>query len=345
MMFNNQYPTHNRVFTLNRIGYDPFIDFLKGICIIFVIINHCMPVKVMEYTAFFFWGVSAVPIFLIIQVFHAYKRGVNNATINYRRLWKKIIYPFLICELIIFIIVSVRYQHTNFYAYISDAISFIKYGGYGPGAYYPWIYIQFALILPIIVPIFRLNTKVCCLVFIIISQITETVCSYYEIHQVLYRLLFFRYIFIFFLGYLLVKKGYVLNKYTLMISILCLVISSYITYSNNSFSPILYPFVNPVCHWFCYIYIAYLLLFLLKTAYNHLKKVESIMYFFSIVGKFSYEIFLFKMFYFSIVYEWGYERLHYFVINNTLLVISNIFLSILLCTIPVLLYKKISKQL
>ena len=39
MMFNNQYPTHNRVFTLNRIGYDPFIDFLKGICIIFVIIN------------------------------------------------------------------------------------------------------------------------------------------------------------------------------------------------------------------------------------------------------------------------------------------------------------------
>ena len=148
MKSNIQHPTHNRVFTLNRPGYDPFIDFLKGICIIFVIINHCMPVKVMEYTAFFFWGVSAVPIFLIIQVFHAYKKGVNNATINYRRLWKKIIYPFLICELTIFIIVSVRHQHTDFSVYISDAISLIKYGGYGPGAYYPWIYIQFALILP-----------------------------------------------------------------------------------------------------------------------------------------------------------------------------------------------------
>ena len=86
---------------LKKDGYDPFIDFLKGVCIIFVIINHCMPEIIMKYSGFMFWGVSAVPIFLLIQVFHAYKRGCNNTKVNYKKIWNKIALPFFICQFII----------------------------------------------------------------------------------------------------------------------------------------------------------------------------------------------------------------------------------------------------
>ena len=102
-------------FVFRRDSYDPFIDYLKGICIIFVIINHCMPENIMDSTAFFFWGVSAVPIFLIIQVFHAYKRELKNAKTNNKRLWKKIVWPFFVAEFVIFVVFIIRDHHFTIY--------------------------------------------------------------------------------------------------------------------------------------------------------------------------------------------------------------------------------------
>ena len=55
-------------------GYDPFIDFLKGICIFLVILKHALPAS-WEFALYFpLWGDAAVPIFLLIQAFHFFKR-------------------------------------------------------------------------------------------------------------------------------------------------------------------------------------------------------------------------------------------------------------------------------
>ena len=63
--------------TLQKEGYDPFIDYLKGVCIFLVVLTHFLPHT--EYILFPLWGDQVVPLFLLIQVFHAYKHGVDKA--------------------------------------------------------------------------------------------------------------------------------------------------------------------------------------------------------------------------------------------------------------------------
>ena len=324
---------------LNRNGYDPFIDFLKGVCIIFVIINHCMPETIMDYSGFLFWGVSAVPIFLIIQVFHAYKKGHNSSSINTKKIWNKIAKPFFICEIIICLSFIFKLHHTQLSDILSDIINWIKAGGYGPGAYYPWIYLQFAILLPLISPIFKISNPFLCLFFVIISQSIETACSYYNMPQLAYRLLFLRYIFIIYLGYQLATNGFLLNIYSFCIAIICLLISAIIVYGDITISPYLYVFVNPVCHWFCYIYISYLLLFLIKYIHAQIHNGLFLSYLLN-SGKYSYEIFLFQIMYFGIADNFILEILEKNISNYVLYSIIRTSFPVLICTLPVILYKK-----
>lgn len=325
---------------LKRDGYDPFIDYLKGICIIFVIINHCMPEDLMASTAFFFWGVSAVPVFLIIQVFHAYKRGIEKAKLNYNKLWKKIIWPFIMAEFVIFVVFIIRDHHFTFYFIVNDILSLIKSGGYGPGAYYPFIYIQFAFILPLITWAFKSHKPYLCFVFVIVSQLSETACSYFHMPQLAYRLLFIRYIFLFYLGFLLAYKGFILNLYTFCMASICLVFSTYVVYSHHDFVPILYNFVNPACHWFCYIYIAFLLLFLLRKVYIYFESVSFFKIYVLKAGKYSYEIFLFQIVYFAIADANIDNLLKHYISYYLAYVLIKILIPVFLCTIPVILYKE-----
>ncbi len=85
-----------KAYTLNKVGYEPFIDFLKGLCILWVICEHCMPLP--AYVLFGYWGKMAVPVFLIIQSFHMYKKN-NLALPGITNLYKRILQPFLITTL------------------------------------------------------------------------------------------------------------------------------------------------------------------------------------------------------------------------------------------------------
>ena len=46
----------------NRYSYDPFIDYIKGISIIFVILNHCIGESLHSKSIYCLWGDSAVPL-------------------------------------------------------------------------------------------------------------------------------------------------------------------------------------------------------------------------------------------------------------------------------------------
>ena len=66
-------------------GNDAFIDFLKGVSIILVILSHTLP---HHLTFFPIWGGSkAVPIFLAIQIFHAFEKG-NPKIPNFKKIFK-----------------------------------------------------------------------------------------------------------------------------------------------------------------------------------------------------------------------------------------------------------------
>lgn len=60
-----------------RGGHDYFIDFLKGVSILLVVITHTLTLEQEHILYFDIWGRVAVPIFLLIQVLHYFHRNPN----------------------------------------------------------------------------------------------------------------------------------------------------------------------------------------------------------------------------------------------------------------------------
>lgn len=56
--------------------HDQFLDFLKGLAIMGVVWLHCMPLQNAMLGPL--WCGMSVSFFLMIQVFHAYRRGANS---------------------------------------------------------------------------------------------------------------------------------------------------------------------------------------------------------------------------------------------------------------------------
>ena len=88
-----------RTITLGRDKYDPFIDYLKAYAIICVVISHALPAELHLPTLFTIYGDMQVPLFIMIQVFHAYKKGKPNISI--RKLWERIFKPFFLVQFLI----------------------------------------------------------------------------------------------------------------------------------------------------------------------------------------------------------------------------------------------------
>ena len=321
--------------SLKRDGYDPFIDFLKGVCIIFVILNHCLPSLLQQYTLFPLWGGNAVPIFLLIQVFHSYKRGVSSSKVNFSKLWNRIIRPFLFTEFVILSVCSLELYFEG--KSVSDFLSTAFYGGgRGPGSYYPWIYVQFAIILPLMSFVFeKYNAWQLLVIFIIVSQVFEMLSSLVNIPDwPYYSLSFVRYTFLFYLGYLMASDKIFINKYTLFLSLLSIIITIIFVFFPINLSPV---FRSNMfwknCHWPCYVFVPYILIGLLKLIYKKLQ--DGIVAFTIVVGKSSYEIFLFQLFYFMVIAT-KLRNLLAVIGNNYVEISLYIILSVLVCTLPIL---------
>ena len=205
-------------FELSRVGYDPSIDFIKGVCIILIVLNHCIPADLRLRIGFPIRGSPAVPIFLIIQVFHFYKKGIYAVKFDFGKVWRRVVKPFLIVELLILLIWLWSFWGDN-----GNAMPSLKDGVYmltgGPGSYYPWIYVQFAIILPFFRPIFKCKNAYVIIFFVLFSQVLELFCVVCTIREWVYRLLFFRYVFLIYLGYLLASKGYIVTWPVVLLSV------------------------------------------------------------------------------------------------------------------------------
>lgn len=199
---------------LDKSGYEPFLDFLKGVCIVFVVLTHCISPAMHKYSLFCLWGDMAVPMFLLVQVFQTYKKGTLNVKFNMRKLLKRIVIPFLIAQLIAVMVLSFG-EH--------PLMSTLKqFGDLGAGAYYPYIYVELAVLLWMVSPLFNKvkNTGLILFFFLVVSELIELFCIYLTVGPEVYRFLFFRYTFLIFLGWLLVNDGIVLNPLTALLSVI-----------------------------------------------------------------------------------------------------------------------------
>ncbi len=134
---------------------DLFIDFLKGLCIICVVLTHSLPNHVMKAIVFVAWGSMAVPLFLLLQSYHMFhadklrkdsglKSKSYKEQYNLVKLWKRIAKPFAFVTIITGVILIVLGH-----APVGVIKSAIVNGGIGYGCYYVWIYLQFFLLLPL----------------------------------------------------------------------------------------------------------------------------------------------------------------------------------------------------
>jgi Fucose 4-O-acetylase and related acetyltransferases len=313
---------------------DSFIDFLKGLAIICVILTHNLPQQ--GKIIFCLWGAQAVPIFLIIQTYHAYN-NIFKKKLSFKdhfssksvfKVYKRILLPFiylLIIELLILGLIGKL-----------DIWNFIKAGGYGPGSYYVWIYLQFFIIIPLLVPVFnKFNGISLFFIFVFISEFFELLLSYYHIPDFVYRLLFFRYFFLIYLGYVVCTEKFELNSRNIILSIISVIFILIDNYMNINWEPFIYNTAWKGFHWISYFYTLYIFLFLLRKIYLKINPTRLTLIV-EKIGKYSYEIFLLQMFVFGFFPDSILPGIN----NAYIKVLSFIILTTMLSIIPVLIYKR-----
>ena len=318
----------------SKIGHDLSLDFVKGVCILLVILNHSTSLVFHQDSWFFLWGYPAVSLFLLIQVFHSYKKGFDGTQISWGNIWTRAFSPFLLVQALLFTYVAITQPTRSLHSIFMAAY---YWGGRGPGSYYPWIYIQYAFLLPLLRPLFhKLNEKVLLVLFLGLSIGSELLCHYTHMSDWVYRLLFLRYVFLIYLGYQMVVRGIVLNVVTVSLSIVSLIAVYCFVILQVDWSPFFFDSNEwPTCHWICYFYIAYPMLYLLCKFFYWLPPNSLIENVFCKMGRHSYAIFIFQLFYFFVFGPMISEGLS--IIGNP--IVEKVFLiliSIMVCVIPVL---------
>ena len=85
--------------TFDKNGHDTFIDFLKAYSILCVLAGHTF--SYLDQTGYFLWYGMQVPLFILVQVFHAYKR--EQCSVSFSKLWRRILLPFIIFQSFAFV--------------------------------------------------------------------------------------------------------------------------------------------------------------------------------------------------------------------------------------------------
>lgn len=271
-------------------------DYMKGWAIFLVILTHCLPRAIRSQILFCTWGQMAVPIFLLITTALFFRNGVpTKFTFNIKRVYKRVIKPYLYLELTVFVI-SILLGVESFQSASSIVIHKI---GFGPGRYYVPMFIIFSLLLPLTRFFWNSRFKIACLsVIAIIISILAIIflpdTTYRFLPDAPYRYLPCRYLFLIPLGYIWATKGIELTKLTFSLSIISFIFLLVFHYSHIEFYPLFWT-EQPwdYANWICYFWPAFFLPFVFRhfMALNILNSN----FFIKWLGKRSYEIYLSQM--------------------------------------------------
>lgn len=312
-------------------GYSEEIDMLKGFAILFVLLNHSTPLYLKNLIAFDLWGGMGVPLFLLIQVFHYYKRGLDKTpAIKPLKVFQRVIVPFLIAELSIILLKWIMGE-----SLIGSFLGCFQNWGYGTGEYYIWIYLQFILLLPLTTFIFKyIGDKYLPIVFIGLSAIMEVCCSITGIEEHTYKFLFFRYFFLIYLGYIWAKSDIIFNRQYMLLSIVGVIAILVFDLSGRSFEPIFYDSSWKCFHWISYFYPFALLPVIIYWLYK--KMGARTKNFLIQMGKYSWQIFCLQL----VVFSFMSTQVFSFIGSESARGILYMGSSILLAIVPVLIYKR-----
>lgn len=276
-----------KIITFNKVGYDPFLDFIKAYAILAVLLGHTFPF--LDETGYSLWYGMQVPLFILVQVFHVLKK--ENYKLNLNQLFKRVFVPFIAVQLVIFTAFIIKDGFSK-----NLLVNYAIGGGKGPGSYYPWLYAQLAIILPFVKPIFDKESKFkLAIVSIVVCESLEIISSLIGLPDSIHRLLAVRYLFLIYLGWLWVKEGVVLNAKTLLLSLVSMGAIIYFEYFYTPCEPWFYDTAWKTHRWPCYFYVSTLLCAILYWIYDNTKQLEIVVKSTKLLAKCSYEIFLIQM--------------------------------------------------
>lgn len=270
----------------NKTGYEPFLDYIKAFAIICVLIGHTFPY--LSVIGYGLWAGMQVPLFVLVQSFHSLKKP--EVKLNWPKLFWRIICPWLLVEATIFSLLGMKRGFDT-----SLIFEFVNGGG-GPGSYFPWIYLQIAIILKFIRPMFDDGSRIKqTIVAVGICEVFEVLCSLTNLPDWIYRVLAVRYFFLIFLAWIWVKDGIRMTKTNWTLSILSAASIVYFEYFASDTEPFFYDTAWKFHRWPCYFYVAFLLTCLLYQLHRLFRRSIFIDRFVKTLSKCSYEIFLVQM--------------------------------------------------
>lgn len=309
-----------------------YIDFIKGVAIIGVILLHIIPKDYLYriYAHFYIW--QSVPLFVFVSFFLIYKKMEQSSIREYfskasfQKLMHRIIIPYVLLQTVILFFLLAKGN----YAAVENVVLI---GGAGPGSYCPYLYIQVWIIAPFLFVLLRKNLVLGGAIILFGSIIGNFLFYMSEAPGRLESILLLRYLFLSVVAYIwLINKNNILWTYVLpLISVV------YWLYGMNyEMTPWILTSGWWAGHQLPALFYTYFIVSLLYAFYNRYGKVLIAINWF---GRKSYEIFLLQLVFFILPIR------HYLKFNNVNQEIVVLFLGALLfCSIPLLVLDTVKKH-
>lgn len=282
-----------------------FVDVLKGILIIFVIVLH-FPITDLEQIKFLFpfWINMAVPCFMLISGYVAAlsfgRRGITDIKEAYTvemigaKLMRFLV-PFTIAfvvEWFVFRLLGVFTVDIFKYGFLAFLLDYLR-GGYGPGSYYTPVMLQFVFVFPVVYfTVKKYHLKGLCGCFAV-NALYELYKTAFSMGETEYRLLIFRYLFVIAVGCYIAVAEIRKDWKMIVLCCSCMVVGvtfiSLFTYTD--YQPKILTYWNETSFLPC-LFIVPILGYLLRRMHKGNKV-------FGIVGRASYHIFLVQMIYYN----------------------------------------------
>lgn len=282
-----------------------FVDVLKGIFIIFVIVIH-FPFEVSEKQRYLFpFCLSlTIPFFMMISGYVSAcsfkKRGINTVAAAYcpTSIAEKLVrytVPYTIAfvaEWFVFRVFGIYTVGVRTYGILALGLDYLS-GGKGQGSYYFPVMIQFIFIFPLIYFMIKKYDRKGLVYCFLVNGGFEILKRAYGMNDTEYRLLVFRYFFIIAAGCYIAVGDIKKNRKTVIMCISSIMIGLFFVYlfSYTSYTPKIITYWSATSFLVC-LYVAPVLGVIIRKVHWGFRPLE-------IIGKASFNIFLVQMIYYN----------------------------------------------